>query len=257
MEQYSEQKFSLQKQLLSIDGLIKRLKFLVIIIPGFCITGFFTGCKKECYRKPECSTITAVLHSSGKWFHLSYNSKDQLSRLSSGAMVTTYEYTGNTTIVTSLDSGRFFTKNIIALNALGLAVNVRTEKNAAGTNWFNTVYEYSGEELIKSTITLSDGGPPIITTYTWANQNMRSVISGTVINTFDYYMDKLRQKGDSFFLTQLFQGYEIYRNKNLLKSISGIDLTYEIGPVGIISAVAAISGNNTDILEYQVIYQCN
>ena len=93
-------------------------------------------------------------------------------------------------------------------------------------------------------------------TYTWVNQNLASVISGTVINTFSYYTDKPAQRGEPFFLTQLFQGYEIYRNQNLLKSISGVGLTYEIGPVGIVSAVASVSGNDKDSLSYQIIYGC-
>jgi hypothetical protein len=161
-----------------IDGLIKTLRIIITVAAlSLTIAGIISGCKKNSDKRPACSIIAAASPSLATVYHLSYNSDGKLNSVTAGATIVTYEYTGNTSIATTLDSGRFFSKKIIILNAAGLAINVRAENNPAGTDWSNNVNEYSGAELIKSTSTSSVGGSPLITTYTWLNQNLVSATS--------------------------------------------------------------------------------
>jgi hypothetical protein len=51
------------------------------------------------------------------------------------------------------------------------------------------------------------------------------------------------------------QGYEIYRNKNLLKTIAGTSLNYEFGTDGKISSLSATTGANETFINYE--YQCD
>ncbi|MEP7372732.1 MAG: hypothetical protein ABI675_05035 [Chitinophagaceae bacterium] len=239
------------------------MKTLTILITAFLlliVTIIFAGCKKYNDQKKTCRITTADFPLTGAVYKLSYNSNGQLSSVTIGDTVTTYTYAANTIIATSFASGKFSRKSIITLNAEGMASNVRTEIDLTGNNWHNKAYEYNGTELIKSTLTLSAGTTSIVATYTWLNGNMVSVISGSVTNTFDYYPDKVSQGGPAFnqspFLVyQLIQGYEIYRTKNLLKSIDGETFAYDFRPDGNISSVRNISGNaSSTIVKYQ--YQC-
>lgn len=236
---------------------IKKMKWPKNIILAYCIAGSLVGCRKECSQLPGCTHITALLHSSGNWYHFLYNSDGKPRRESNGSIITTYAYNGNTTTVTTLDSGGFVSRTVITLNELKLATNMRQENNEAGTHWNNTVYEYNGEAVVKSTTTFSNGGIPMVSIYTWANQNLSSIIAGNTSNTFSYYTDKQMQPGDYLSLLQLRQGYEIYRNKNLLRSISGTNFSYTFGPADKITSVDATLGAGTKNFDYQIMYDCN
>lgn len=230
---------------------------VVIIWLAICLLS--PGCKKEHGVSQPCnnSLIAAVHHSNGNWYRLSYNADRRLSKLTVGDSITSFEYRGDSTIVTVLDSGHFVSRSLVSLNGLGLATNVRTEKNEAGTNWFNTFYEYNGAELMRSTITSSGGISPRVTTYTWANHNLASATTDAAILAFGYYSDKPVQHAGYLEITQLFQGYELYRNKNLLKSISGSVFNYQFGPGDQIAFVVVNSGGDPDVFNYGVSYQCD
>lgn len=265
MEQQEEYKFPLKKNVSTINGLMKTLIIFITAALALIITGTFAGCKKNNDKKQTCRVITATFSPTGVVYRLSYNSNGKLSSVIDGTNVTTYVYTGNTIIVTSLESGRFSRKNIITLSAAGMASNVRTEIDLTGNNWHNKAYEYNGIELIKSTLTFSNGATSSITTYAWSNGNMASIISGTVTHTLDYYVDKPNQGGDAFnqspFLVhQFIQGYEIYRTKNLLKSIAGETFIYDFRPDGNIASVSVISATGGDasrIVDYEYQCECN
>ena len=241
--------------------IMKTRKILIVVVLIFVVTGVFTECKKNNDEKKTCRLTTANFPRTNIVYQLSYNSNGKLSSVTIGDTVTTYTYSGNTTIATSFESGTFIRKNILTLNDAGLTANIRTEIDITGNNWHNKAYEYNGVELIKSTLTFSTGTSSSVTTYTWSNGNMVSVTSASVTNILDYYLDKPNQGGDAFnqspFLVyQFIQGYEIYRTKNLLKSIAGETFAYDFRPDGNISSVRAISGNANDtIVKYE--YQCD
>jgi hypothetical protein len=224
-------------------------------------TILFSACKKDkdAEPKPTCRIITATPSSaSSDPFNITYNSDGKPATVSSGNDVTTFAYSGSTAIATTNTSGVFSSKQIITLNSNGLASNVRTEHDLAGTNWNNSAFEYNGTELIKATYTSSGGGTPSVSIVTWNDGNLVSVSSGSSTTTLDYYTDKPAQTGDYLYLAQLVQGYQIYKTKNLLKSIlSGTDITgfdYNFGSDGYISSLTA-SGSSAITYTYQ--YQCN
>lgn len=263
MEQQEEHKFPIKTGVLPFDGLLKTLKILIIAALIFIISAIFFGCNKDNNKSNNdinatYNIVAADLSSLGK-YHFSYNSDGKLIRATADTTDIAYEYTGNTIIVTTLLSEKFHSRTIITFNSAGLATNARTENNADGTDWFNDAFEYNGEELSKMTNTSSSSSSPRVTTYTWLNQNMVSVTlssaAGLSTTTFDYYVDKPRQKGDYLSFLQLFQGYEIFKNKNLLKSISDTRFVYEFEPDGNISSVAFTTGGDTRIFNYR--YQCN
>ncbi|MDP4245696.1 MAG: hypothetical protein Q8932_07605 [Bacteroidota bacterium] len=217
------------------------------------------GCKKNKETRSDCH-IVAITSTTGESYYLTYNKDGKLASDSSGNSVTTFVYSGSTVTGTTNMSGAFSSKTIITLNSNGLASNVRTEYNAAGTNWGNALYEYSGTEVVKVTNTSSSGGSPTLSTIAWSNGNPTSITSGSSTSILDYYTDKAFQKGDYLYLAQLTLGYTIYTSKNLLKSIvSGSTLTtvtYSFDSDGKINMMTVSSGSNaTTVLVYQ--YQCN
>jgi hypothetical protein len=189
---------------------------------------------------------------------LSYNSDGKLSTNSHGTFITTFSYSPNTVIETTTNGGVFGSKKTITLNANGLATNVRTENNVTGTLWDNTLYEYSGTELIKSTNTNSAGDPVAISAFTWSGGNLASITSGSSTSVLAYYTDKPAQTGDYFSLIQLTFGFQIYNVKNAIKSsVSGSSTTsfiYSFDNDGKIASVS-VTGNSTTTFNYQ--YQCN
>jgi hypothetical protein len=218
------------------------------------LTGIYTSCKKNNDKKANCRIASLITNPGANVYTFLYNNESKLIRTALGNSVITYDYSGNTTTIINLDSGKFLNKSIVTNNADGLAINVRTESNSAGTDWNNTFYEYTGVELARSTFTSSAGGSAV-TTYTWVNQNLVAAKTDTTTSTLEYYPDKPRQAGDFLSLIQTVQGYEIYRNKNLIKMFQGTNLNYIFGADGKINSLEAASPASTAILDYQ--YQCN
>ena len=212
----------------------------------------FTGCKKNNDRKPLCRITAFTL--AGQVYNLSYNSNGKIIVLTHDVFSQTYDYSPNTTIITTLSSGAFNSKVIATINATGLATNVRTEHNVSGTDWSNEAYEYNGEELIKQTSTRSSDTVHNITTYTWFNHNPISQTAGSSTELLQYYTDKPRQNGDYLDFFQLIGGYEFLRTRNLLKSFGNSTLTYDFGMDGNISAVTFSTPGGSSTINYQ--YEC-
>jgi hypothetical protein len=234
---------------------MKTLKLLPALTTTLFIISIFASCKKD--SKPDCNIIT-ITPSSGDAFNFTYNSDGTVSTMSSGTDITTFAYGGNTVIATTTSSGTFSSKKIVTTNANGMATNIRTEHNMSGTDWNNDALEYSGTQLIKSTSTSSSGGTPSVSTYSWTNGNMVSSTSGSSVTTIDYFTDKSAQEGDYLHIAQLVAGYEIYRTKNAIKSItSGSSITsfsYSYDGDGKITSLSA-TGSSAIIYTYQ--HQCN
>lgn len=219
------------------------------------IAGVFPGCKKTNDSKPDCKIITIAPVPTGSSYHITYNAEGKIRRLVYNSSLVNYEYNGNTVTATSEDSGSFRSRKIISLNEAGLAINVRTEQNITGTDWVNDFYEYNGEELTRSTNTSSTGSKPTITNYVWSGHNL---VSGTVDSSttvFDYYPDKPRSDGDYFSLIKTLLGYDVFRPKNLVKSVDGTVFEYDFNSDGKITSLTLNSGGNSIFLDYE--YQCN
>lgn len=244
----------------AIAELIKTYKIIVTGCVLLIAMITIPGCKKDNAKSPACRIIATSIPSLGIIINFSFNSNGKLNRISSSLVITTIDYpTDNTVVAITTDAGVFRDKKIITVNAAGLATNVRIENNAAGTEFTNDSFEYNGEELARSVGTASINSTPIITTFTWFNGNMiTSTSGGAIIESRDYFTDKPRQIGDVFAFTQLTQGFETIRTKNLAKFTSqgqGLNFTYEFGADGnISSAKTTLSSGVSGFQDYQ--YEC-
>ena len=238
---------------------MKTFKILISAVLIFGITGIFSGCKKDDnnFKKQKCWIATETIVGTGPAIRFSYNSDGKVSRVVlDNGVVQAYTYDGSITTILTVDSGAFDSRTIIAKNAAGLATNVRNEFDDAGTSWSNTKYEYNGEELVKSTNTRSSGGTPEISNFSWSNGNLVTENPGSGPITYDYYTDKPRQNGDYFAFVESIQGFEIVRNKNLLKSISpNVLFTYDFAPDGNISTLKISGGSSVNFIDYE--YLCH
>jgi len=233
---------------------MKTLRSVISLTLAFAFTCILVQCKKDNERKHSCQIITVTTSPNGTTIHLTFNADGKLIRSESANQVLTYEYSAGSTTIVTFNSGTFHSKTIATLNSDGLATNVRSEDDTTGTSWTNTVYEYNGQELSKSTVTTSTGGQPVVSTYTWANQNLASSILDGGSQTFGYYTNRPRQTGDYFLLVQQLQGYETFRNKNLLKTIDAVTLNYQFGSDGKINSLSAIAGASETFINYE--YLC-
>jgi hypothetical protein len=172
-----------------------------------------------------------------------------------GTFVKNYAYAGDSVIIGFLHSGEFVNRTFVHLNDAGMAAWVRVEGNPEGTSWVRTAYEYNGKELVKSSVITSGNVKPSVTTYEWSDGNLVSRIHETEITHFEYYTDKPGQAGDHFFLTQLTEGYEIYKPKNLIKTIGNSNIAYEFNAGGKISASITTTGDSRSVLIFD--YACN
>jgi len=230
---------------------MKTSKLLLAATCIFIIAASLAACKKNVDKKSACRI--SALAGNGQVSHLSYNSEGQISKLvvTSGD-TTTYDYVGNIITVISHSSGAFSHRYIATLNSAGLVTNLRYETNAAGTNWTNTAYEYNGEEVSRAINTYSSGGSDT-TTFLWLNHNIVSDTRGTQTESWVYNTDKLRQDGDYLWIVSKFSyGADIYRTKNLVKSINSSNFSYEFDSEGKISSWGFVGSNP---LVYG--YECN
>jgi hypothetical protein len=233
-----------------------KILFSAVLILG--ITVSFSGCKKndDTVKKPVCRFLTETIVGTGPSLRFSYNNDGKVSRIVvNNGTVHAFTYEGNITTIITVDSGAFRSRAIVTNNDAGLATNVRTEQDAAGTVWSNTKLEYNGEELAKSTNTSSTGSTPTITTYSWSNGNLVSETSGSGTINYEYYTDKLWQMGDYWSFVESIEGFEIVRNKNLLKSLpTNTLLTYDFGLDGNITSLKINSGSSVNFIDYE--YEC-
>jgi hypothetical protein len=233
---------------------MKILKFLPGIMCAFVIVTGFSACKKDKDKKPDCRISAFTV--AGQAYNVLYNGNGKLISVVSSSFSQTYDYSGNTTVVTSLNAGAFSSKVIITNNAAGLAINVRTESNSSGTEWTNEAYEYNGDELAKQTSTRSGDTSRGIITYTWFNHNMIVQRTASTVTVWDYDASAPRQKGDYLDFFQFLSGYEYLRTRNIIKSIGNSTLTYGFDIEGNISSVSVGSTGGTPAsINYQ--YECN
>ncbi|NII28481.1 hypothetical protein HB364_25585 [Pseudoflavitalea sp. X16] len=232
--------------------------FLLTMVP-------FYACKKGSSNKPACRIITTTSISDAESFdyNYSYNAEDKLASVTYKNRVRTFSYSSNTAIVNETLSGSFSYKRMITLNSNGLVSNVKMEKNLSGTEWENTVYEYSGTQLIKITTTKSTGGTPSVETFEWANGNLvKHQYSGNT-TTYEYHTDKPSGDGDFFHHLQYANyGFFFIKTKNLVKSFSNptyiATLDHSFDNASKISSVKVTYHYSTPVTAtFNHQYQCN
>ncbi len=221
----------------------------------------FGGCKKDSQSgQPQSSCKISTISEGGTIaISVAYNNDGTVDSITSGNYVTSYVYSGNTIIETSLNSGQFDNKAIVTVNSNGLATNVRTQNSADGTDWDNEAYEYNGTQVTKLTYTTSYGVSSDVSTFQWSGGNLVSLIDAGDTTKIAYFTDKLNQPGDYLSLSQLLQGYSVFKNKNVIKTITnGTDvssITYIYDADGKITSLTENDGTNS--YDYSFQYQCN
>lgn len=147
----------------------------------------------------------------------------------------------------------------MTINGTGLAANVRSEHSDDGTDWGNEAYDYDGNQASKLNYTSSDAGSAEISTFQWSGGNLVSIDDNGNVTNVVYYTDKSTQPGDYLSLSQLIQGYEVFRNKNMIKSITDgtyiTCITYTFDTDGKVTSLK--EGDGTDVTAYGLSYQCN
>jgi hypothetical protein len=214
-----------------------------------------TGCKKETNHGTDCRIITATNPSRSEPFHIRYDREKKIMETVAGTFVKSFVYTGDTVTLLFQHTGAFVNRTFIFRNSAGMATRIRIEGNAGGTEWVNINYLYHGEELVSSSVTTSGSAVPSVTTYEWRDGNLVSMISDSATTHLEYYGEKTRQTGDFFSIKQINDGYEIYRPKNLIKSIGSTNFSYAFDAGGKISSLTAATGNDQSTLNFD--YECN
>ncbi|HLP39462.1 hypothetical protein [Lacibacter sp.] len=206
---------------------------------------------------PSCRIVTVIDNLRSDTFKITYNSAGKISRLSGKKRQTTFEYGNGLTTVTGFAYGTFDYKTIVTSNAAGLPVNVGYQFNTSGTDWENESYEYKGEEVTSRLYTTSSSSTRQTTTYTWQNHNMISRNSSGVTTEYAYHSDKLKLQGDYIWMNAVFNGYEPFISKNLVKSIGEAEILYEFDTKGRIVTVTFSIANVAPFLVYKYEYECN
>jgi len=117
---------------------MKRIKIILTAGLILFLTIIYNACRKNNDKKETCRISTIGVRTSTTQNTFSYDASGRITRLVAGGNLTAYSYSGNTTTITMLDSGKFVSKTTVITNDAGLAINVRTETNEAGTEWDNS-----------------------------------------------------------------------------------------------------------------------
>ncbi len=242
---------------------MKKLRSLMVY--AIVISSFFgLSCKKEKDQAAilsNCRIITAL--GGPDTYHFTYNADGRPSSLlvAPGKQKLTYTYNGNITTILDEVNGIFKAKLIVTNNSFGFAINIRREANKTGTVWNNQSIEYNGTQIAKILYTTSDPNQGVMAVnYTWKNGNLATMEAGGTMITFEYYTDKLSAPGEWRRYAELTDGFRLYDNKNLTKSMkNGTDITnfkYEFDSDGkIIKATVIEPGNAESFVEFE--HACN
>ena len=238
----------------------KVMKGLLRLIIAICFILFIAGCKKNKTDAQQNTCKITIVAPDGGLGIIAYNNSGQVSSITWGNSVTTYSYNGNTITESGLIDGDFRLKVIVTVNSVGLATNVRIEYSEDGSAWANQAYEYNGNKASKVTKTnYGGGGASVFSTFQWSGGNLESITDGNDVTKFDYFTDKLSLPGDYLALMQLTQGYEVFRNQNLIKSITDStgtwNITYTFDNDGKVTSLQKDKGIYH--IAYQVGYQYN
>ncbi|MGN6293285.1 MAG: hypothetical protein ACTHMV_11125 [Chitinophagaceae bacterium] len=210
---------------------------------------------------PKC-LINKVTDGNGKNIFITYNEDGTYKTIKNEIDNTTTSLTystGTIDAVVTNAANKLLRKTTFARNKQGLVYGQMREyfDPPGGTTpvrWEKTVYEYTGEQLVKQSGISSYATGITTTTDTWTDGNMTTSSFGESISFNDYYWDKPFQQGDFYNLqTSLYQGIPLgytIRNQNLLKGFDNTPVNYTFDSDGKISTVS-VNGAKVYTLEYQ------
>lgn len=189
-----------------------------------------------------------------------YNEDGKLSEAHSGDTSISYSYTPGSTVVTTLYAGVFHTKITVLLNNEHKVTNTRIDYNTAGTSWQNYDYQYENNLISKTVLKAAGTSNSVTSVFQWQNGNIKSVTStntsgNTHTTLFNYYTDKPKLVGDYISFVELLQGYHIYTNKNLIKSIDDTRYVYDFAADGNISSLKVINAGG-ELFSGHYQYEC-
>ena len=235
---------------------MKKNHLYLALLAGFIVSNCLLSCKKDAApKKPDCKIVALIIGSNATSF--TYDADGRLISKNNATGTDRFAYNANTIIITSTNGANVNTVKTVTLNANGLASNVSTD-DGAGTHLSDIVFEYNGTELSKETFT-RPSGDTFITIHTFRDGNMVSSHVDTNTPTFVYSTDVPAQIGDFWNLSNLVQGYETVRTKNVLTSVedggSISTINYVFDAEGKITGFSNISNGVLLTLSYQ--YECN
>ena len=230
-------------------------------------SAFVLSCKKENNKQPSCRIVAATIvnGSTTTDVAITYNADKKISTMSmSGGSVLnkSFNYTGNAIMITSTSAGGSFDgRDSVTIDDKGRPVNIRHFYNQAGTSWFNTEYQYSGNDM--TAFMQKYESDNVLDTYTVNSAGGNTVYFGNSGNStsLEYYSDKTIQAGDYLeFESQIFYGVSLYPRKNLVKSLDSgvgnfVHLSYEFDAEGKITKVTEETAYGINTYAYQ--YQCD
>jgi len=224
------------------------------ILSGTLIAGFLFGCKKDSQTKKQTCKIIALVSGTNA---ISFTYDDTGREITkNGAATDKLIYNGNTITITSTAGTTLNTTTSVTVNDKGLATLIGV-KDGNGETLSNTLNEYSGTELHKSTVTGSTPGDTVITTYTWSDGNLVSSLSQSNVVNYHYSSSILSQDGDFWNTTNLQQGYQVFKTKNALTSVGsgGNVINYLFDATGKIATIQNIAGGSVFAIDYE--YECH
>lgn len=237
---------------------MKRTGIAIVLLTGSLV---FAACKKSRYElgnngnnNNSCRIVAIDASPNLEHYQISYDNQGRVSGIVLHQESSTYTYNGDTVFINTIrtEPNSINSKTVAVKNADGLAKHVRID--FADGVWYNYEYQYNGTQINRAILTASFNNVTDTATYTWTNGNMVSLTSSAngATLTYDYYLDKPIKDGDYIGINKLLAGYEIIRNKNLLKSIDGDMTTYNVGQDGKINGLSLA---NNAIFNYS--YECH
>lgn len=242
-ENWKSYSFNLQ------SAIVKNLLFFFMIIALGA-----AGCSKSKSTDPVCR-ISQVTSPSNVTKEISYNKNGQLQQVIQGSSKHSFEYSGNRIVILQTVDGEFAQKQTVTVMANGLAESVRTEQDPSGTPWYNTLYTYEGEKLIRITMAYSNTSFTTVTTYRWENGNPVSYTQGSQTVSLAYFPDKAYDRQVDI---ADYSFWEYLRPKNLLKTIivgpDRLNFTYNFDNDGKVVSKSIADGSR--ISTYNFLYDC-
>ena len=169
------------------------------IIPGVLFFLIATGCKKDKQSKPApVCRVNVITTSTGYPYNIYYDNNGRIETIRTGTNTISIVHNGDSIIATqTINNNTFYQRRRYKMAPGGFPSAVKIESDPSGNSWANLLYEYSGTELRRITITTSASSLSSIINYYWSNGNLDSIKNGTNTDKYEYYTDKPFRTGDA------------------------------------------------------------